>query len=186
MEKTTREYTWYNASRDAGKLLIVGVLICMSFIFGVVYKKSEVQPQIDSLQIKLNNANGNIYNRTVLNWENIDYWLEYFKVQYPDIIKAQIVQECGWNLDSKKAIQNNNILGLTKATQRLTTATYIEDGHAGYPNFISCIKDFSIYQQKYYNGNDYYEFIQKSNYSQDSTYIKKIKIIVKKMMNNKK
>lgn len=59
--ETKKTYTWYNASRDASKLLTVGTLILLSFIFGAAYKNSEVKEELDSLQTKLKNANGTFY-----------------------------------------------------------------------------------------------------------------------------
>jgi flagellum-specific peptidoglycan hydrolase FlgJ len=122
-----------------------------------------------------------IYNRTILNWNNVRYWIKVFKIQHREIVCAQIIQECGWNLDSKRAIQNGNILGLKKAYNRLTTADYIRDGHSGYSSFIRCLKDYQLFQEANYKAGSYYEFLEKIHYAEDSTYTQKLRSIVRKI-----
>jgi uncharacterized FlgJ-related protein len=118
----------------------------------------------------------NYYSKTILNWENIDYWLDYFKVQQKEIVKAQIMLESN-NLSSKIALQNNNLFGMKFPSVRETSASHKENSHAAYPNYIESIKDYSIYQYSYYRGGDYYKFLLKAKYATDSTYINKLKKI---------
>lgn len=115
------------------------------------------------------------YPKTVLNWENIDYWMDYFNVEYKDIVKAQIRLETG-NLTSDNCVKNNNLFGMMYNDR---TATYKANGYAGYSSYIESIKCYSMWQHKYYNGTDnYYDFLRKIGYATDSLYIQKLKTIV--------
>lgn len=116
------------------------------------------------------------YSKTILNWENIGYWLEYFDVKEIDIVMAQIKLETG-NLTSSNCIRNNNLFGFTFAKCD-STATYKDGIYSGYPNFIESIKRYSQYQHRYYNGTEnYYSFLRRVGYAEDSTYIQKLKSI---------
>jgi hypothetical protein len=155
--------------------LTLGVVVILMITFVLLGQQAEKVKE----PVKEDTSAQYIYNRTILNWENIAFWMKYLKIEHPDIVTAQIVQECGWNLDSKKAIQNGNILGLKKAYNRLTTADYIKDGHCGYSSFIRCLKDYQLFQEANYKDGDYYSFLK--GYAEDSLYIKKLKQIVYKL-----
>ena len=171
--KNKKEYTWYNVSKDATKLLVIGILIFMAFIFGKAYSKYELQNKIDNAIIKCDMLTDSIYDKTILSWENIDFWICYFKLRHPDIIKAQIIQECGYDLTSKICIENNNLFGMKLPYKRVTTALYQNRGHAGFSTYIECIKDMKMFQDAYYDTmKTYYSFLQR--YAQDSNYVKKV------------
>lgn len=175
--KIDKEYTWLNFARNITNIICVIIVISISYMVGVKYTEHSMQPQIDTLTSKLNDATWNIYSKTKLNSKNIDYWLLYFSVQHKDIVKAQILLETH-NLQSDMCNNENNLFGMKFAKQRLTTATHSNNKYACYSSYISSIEDYSIWQQTYYNGTmDYYKFLIKSGYATDSSYIVKLKKI---------
>ena len=150
-------------------------------------EEHEFNAEKDSLKIFLiDSISNDALSKMTLNWSNIDFWISHFKIKHPEILKAQIVQECGWKLNSKKAIQNGNICGMTPSSnKRQHTYTYIESGHCGYPNFVESIRDYMFWQEQNYHGQDYYEMLRKIGYAADTTYIDRIKSIVCTLRKNK-
>lgn len=164
--------TYKKEFRPQGVVEYVAKILFFIFVITVSYwvghSKSEIKfVLVDSCDY---------YSKTILNWENVDYWLEYFNVLHPEIVRAQIMLETG-NLTSKNCVENMNLFGMGFPVNRETTATYKRNGYAGYPNFIESIKCYAIWQQHNYNGGDYFNFLQNIGYAEDSTYIHKLKQI---------
>lgn len=116
------------------------------------------------------------YSRTTLTWKNIDYWLWYFEVDCMEVVKAQIILESD-SLRSRLATEQNNLFGMGLAHSRPTSAHYERNGYAGYTSYIESIKDIKYFQMSYFHGGDYFEFIRKCGYAEDSLYIPKLKRI---------
>ena len=68
-----------------------------------------------------------------LTWSNVDFWLDYYKIENSDVVKAQIWLETG-NLSSKFCKENNNLFGMKLPKRRQTTAIGKLDGMAYYPS----------------------------------------------------
>lgn len=115
-----------------------------------------------------------IYQRTLLTWDNVEFWLNYFQVKEIQIVKKQIKLETN-NLTSGLCIDNNNLFAFKMAEHRETTAIGSNRGYAFYPSFIASIKDYAQFQKKYYKGGDYYEFLIRSNYASDTLYVSKLR-----------
>ena len=107
---------------------------------------------------------------------SIYFLLTSYNIKHPDIVLCQVVQECGWEVDSKNVRERNNILGYCSNM----TFTSIE----------ACIFQVSIWQRKYYFGGDYYEFLECvykgsdgdcKRYAADLNYISKLKQIHRKL-----
>lgn len=176
--------------KNSQKFLFYVILIMSIMSFGAFirtnFEEENNKKLLDSLiQHKLDSATEEAYLRTSLNWNNIDFWIKHFKIKYPEILRAQIVQECGWKLNSKKAIQNGNICGMTPSSnKREHTYTYVENGHCGYPNFIESIRDYMFWQRQNYKSGDYYKFLNNIRYAEDTLYVQKIKYIIAKQSKN--
>ena len=149
-------------------------LIAVSYIIGTYNRDVKEVPIITEKETKIYIG----YERLDLNWENIDFWLKYFEVKFPEIVKAQIQLESGKEFESKIAIENRNLIGMKMPAVRTTTARFVNRGHAGYPTWIHCIEDYKLWQDFTYKGGDYYDHIRKSGYAGDSTYTDKLKQIV--------
>lgn len=174
-----KEITWLHARKFITKFLVAIFFACAFMGIGSSYKEYKMQPKIDSLQKDVNTLSWNILSKTKLTWQNINFWIDYFEVQQKEIVVAQIILETD-SLRSCIALENNNLFGFKVAKQRETTCTYSNRGHAGYSNYILSIQDYSIWQETYYDGKmDYYQFLIKSGYAQDSLYTHHLRSIVK-------
>ena len=110
-----------------------------------------------------------------LSWASIDYWLREYQVKEIDKVKAQIRHETG-NLTSRLCLQRNNLFGMHYPYKRQTTAIGKEKNRAAiYRSFRDSIKDYALWQEAYYQGGDYFYFLERHGYAEDRYYIKKIK-----------
>ena len=97
--------------------------------------------------------------------------LVYYEVAYPEIIYAQAVLETG-HFKSDLCLNNNNLFGLYNSKRD----KYYKFDH--WTESVIAYKDFIQY--KYKPSEDYYKFLQRIGYAEDSNYISKLKGIVNK------
>jgi poly(A) polymerase Pap1 len=118
-------------------------------------KKVVKQPQKEMVaQIKITPFN--VYNKIV----------EY-EFDHPKIVFSQVMVETG-NL---KRIKNNNLFGFRYKT-------YLK-----FETWEDCVKYAKKWQDKKYIKGDYYSFLKKIGYAEDSLYISKIKRMEKIIFN---
>ena len=154
-------------------------VIFASYKVGVIAESKRLQPEIDTLRAQYESAVWKLESKTKLSYESIDFWMTYYGITNKSIVLAQIKLETN-NLQSDLCKYQNNLFGLKMPHQRETTAIAERNGDATYSSFISCLEDYSVFQQTYYNpGDDYYEFLKKVGYAEDSAYISKLRNIVK-------
>src|SRR4051812_17475085 len=79
-------------------------------------------------------------------------------ISHPKIVLKQAIHESG-NFKSKRAIQQNNYLGLMRKN-RLRK----------FPSVDSCITYYKVHVQSRYKGGDYYAFLHRIGYAKASTY----------------
>jgi len=96
------------------------------------------------------------------------------EVKHPDIVLAQIRLESG-NMTSKLYKANRNFAGMKLAKTRKTTAKGERYGHAYYLHWKDCVKDLKIWQDCYYKGGCYYDFLETIGYAESEEYINKLK-----------
>jgi hypothetical protein len=111
-----------------------------------------------------------------LSWKNIEKCLIEFKIRQPKIVICQIKHETG-NLTSRFCKEQNNLFGMRLARSRETTAIGEGNHMARYRSWQESLRDYKIYQDMYYSGGDYYEFLSKHGYATDPWYIWKLKRI---------
>ena len=97
--------------------------------------------------------------------------LEYYGVLHPEIVYAQAVLETG-HFRSKVCKEYNNLFGLYNSS----TKDYYKFNHwtesvIAYINYI---------QYRYTPPNNYYKFLERIGYAEDSLYVSKLKNIVKR------
>ena len=80
-------------------------------------------------------------------------------IKYPEILLNQIRLETG-NLTK---IYGNNLFG------------FKSEEYLSYDTWVDCIKYAKVWQDKKYKGGNYYAFLVRINYAQDSLYIQKLK-----------
>lgn len=98
-------------------------------------------------------------------WEAIDY----YGLQYPEIVYAQAVLETG-HFKSDLCINSNNLFGLYDSINK----EYFRFNH--WSESVLAYRD--MVQYKYKPPNDYYQFLKDLPYAEDKEYINKIKNIV--------
>ena len=119
---------------------------------------------------------------STLNEENIYVALLMKNIRFPKVVLSQIMIESGY-LTSNLCKKNHNLLGMTVASQRETTALN-EAGYAKYSNWFDCIEDYKLYQDYIFSKNDiktekqYISFLNRSyakspDYKQKLTYLSK-------------
>ena len=95
-------------------------------------------------------------------------------IKYPTIVWRQVMLETGWG-KSQLATQGKNLFGM-KHTERGWSLGWLW-GHAHYASFDDGISDYKEWQDRYYRGGDYYEFLRRIGYAGDEFYIDKLKQI---------
>ena len=88
-------------------------------------------------------------------------------IKHPEIVFAQARLETG-NFKSLLFTKNNNLFGFRG-----------KNGYIEYNHWTESVKAYKRFQDKYYKGGDYYSFLERIGYAEDSNYIKKVKSCVK-------
>lgn len=96
--------------------------------------------------------------------------LNYYEVEYPEIVYAQAVLETG-HFTSDLCVTHNNLFGLYNSRRR----RYFRFNH--WTESVEAYK--SMIQYRYTPPGDYYKFLQRINYAEDPHYIKKLRKLVK-------
>jgi uncharacterized FlgJ-related protein len=108
--------------------------------------------------------------------------IKELNIKFPHIVLAQAKLETG-NFTSKVFREGNNLFGMREAKQRITTALGTENNHAFYDTWIESVLDYSFYQCKYLSNittdEQYFQYLEQS-YAEDTTYVSKLKHLVKK------
>lgn len=89
-------------------------------------------------------------------------------IPHANIVLAQSILETG-NYTSKLSKTHNNIFGLKKGKE-----------YRKYSDYVECILDYKRLISSKYKGGDYYVFLNKLGYAEDSTYTQKLKNIIQK------
>lgn len=103
--------------------------------------------------------------------------LVYYEVDHPEIVYAQAVLETGY-FTSPLCVKHNNLFGLYNSSK---------EDYYRFNHWAESVEAYiKFVQYKYKPPNDYYEFLDRIGYAEDSTYIEKLKIIVNKIQNDKR
>ena len=102
--------------------------------------------------------------------------LNKYQIKYPEIVKRQICLETG-HLTSFVCKHYHNLCGMKYANRRKTTAIGVEKSYAVYSNYEKSVQDYKIWQDLYYHGEDYFTFLNRIGYSENSKYIETLKKI---------
>ena len=98
----------------------------------------------------------------------------YYGLQHAHVVVAQSILETG-HYKSQQCLQHNNLFGLYDSKNKR------------YYRFDHWTHSVLAYKQKVqyrYKGGDYYEFLRKIGYAEDSLYVEKVKLIQKRLEND--
>lgn len=109
---------------------------------------------------------------------NINNMLEVCNIigiKYPEIVVTQAILESNY-FKSNLFINNNNPLGLYNSSRH----QYYYFNHWTHALFA-----YQLWiESRYRDGEDYYDFLDRIRYAEDSTYTDKLKILIKNINNN--
>ncbi len=78
-------------------------------------------------------------------------------IKHPEIVFRQAIIESG-HFTSGVFVENNNLFGMTHPRTRPTYSMKKNRGFAYYKDWTHSVKDYKVWQDKYYKGGDYYLF----------------------------
>lgn len=105
-----------------------------------------------------------------LNIDNLYEELLNQEVDYPEIVLSQALLETG-HFESFSCRERNNLFGLRKR----------DGSYMVFPHWTYSVAAYKKYIQKYKEiPEDYYKYLEKLGYAEDSTYIEKVKQTHKK------
>jgi hypothetical protein len=98
-------------------------------------------------------------------------------IKSPEIVYKQAQLETG-NFTSELFIKANNLFGMKLPHVRDTYADGEYNYHAYYKTWISCVKDYKLFQEYYasqsYDLTDYLSFLKDMGYATDKKYLSKL------------
>ena len=183
MEDQKKQNKKFNMDFAAG---IFVTMVFLASVFGIVIEgertyQDEIQEmkednaRMDSINFELEQKIDSLERLHVLNWDNVDYWLDHFGIQHQDIVRQQIVLETG-NFTSYLCKEQNNLFGMRHPRIRETTSLGSNYGHANYASYIDSIKDYALWQQyQYKSEKDYYKFLTQVGYAEATNYTAMLK-----------
>lgn len=95
---------------------------------------------------------------TPLTIENVIAELKRANVQHIDIVVRQIIWETGW-FKSKRCTKYHNLFGFQKNEKGMK-----------FDKWEDSVKYYKLWQEKKYKGGDYYSFLKRVGYAQDTSY----------------
>lgn len=98
--------------------------------------------------------------------ENVFAHLERLGVKHPEIVLKQSILETGWYKCDYCSLKHNNIFGFRYKKKYLQFDTWVEG-----------VEYYKKWQDKRYQGGDYYGFLKDIGYATSRTYISKLKQI---------
>lgn len=145
-------------------VLLTVIIIQLFFVISLLNNCVFVEKQLvveDSISIP------------TLNQENLLNEIIKQEISNPDFVLAQSLQECGDNLNSKNVKQHNNIFGFRLKKLVTKNNPY---GYIHYESWLECVKYYKTWQSnRLYNGEDYFSFLKRIKYAEDTNYTVAIK-----------
>ncbi len=142
------------------KLIFIGILLLGFNVAGCTNSDtSHVKHSLnDTITIKQDSP-------FVLNQKLVYKMIVDAEIQYPEIVLRQAVLETG-HFKSNACINKYNLFGFQG-----------KNGLYTYSDYQESVNRYKSWQSVWYMGGDYYEFLDQSGYSEDSTYVETLKRI---------
>ena len=108
--------------------------------------------------------------------------LQRINIKYPHIVMSQIILETG-HYKSQIFIKNNNLFGMKRSFNRISTSDSTQYGYAYYNDWHDSVYDYAFYQASYLNKikteQEYFYYLS-CNYAESKEYVKLLKQIIKR------
>lgn len=147
------------------KLIVLSIVLIISFLGKSQTRNNDSIGYRDSLIILELES---ITHNDTLTLKNL--YLEILKdsIKFPEIVLKQAIHETGW-LKSNYCINRHNLFGFRSAK-----------GYIYYDSWQASVLAYKKWQDKHYNGGDYYQFLINIHYAGNgieyTNCLKKIKI----------
>jgi len=93
--------------------------------------------------------------------------LEAYGVKHADIAVRQSVVETGWYKCTNCSLDNNNLFGFISS----------KGGYMKFKTWQESVKEYAVWQRRFYKGGDYHVFLKRIGYAEDPNYIYKLKTV---------
>jgi len=167
--------TFQDVEKPSYLKVTMGIVLAIIILFIVGHQK-----YTSKVSVKINDTLSN--HEQKFSEEAVISLLRECNVKYPYIVLAQAKLESD-NFKSKMFKENNNMFGMRKAKQRVTSSESEKKGYAYYRNWIDGVYDYCMWQQNMtYNVSNESEYFAKleEKYAEDVNYVSKIKEIIKR------
>lgn len=149
----------------------IGILIGALFIVLVLVIGDAIDPRVENSDIPVKLEQPEFFLSDTVNIELLKDACEYYELEYIDIVITQAVLETGY-FKSRVCKKYNNLFGLYNGYNR----DYYKFRH--WSESVQAYKE--LIQHRYKNG-DYYSWLEKIGYADDTHYVDKLKILNKKL-----
>lgn len=145
-------------------LLFMGAVCLVGLLFMTTPKE---KPQPENVEVQLEQPEFFLEDRPTT--ELILQACEYYNIHHSDIVVAQAILETG-HFRSENCRVNNNLFGLFNSKKK----EYFKFDH-----WTSCVKAYrDMIQYKYKENENYFMFLNRIGYAEDSLYNQKVQRII--------
>ena len=148
-------------------VFIIGSIIIGIFLMQVNYNNTKI-PVEEDIPIKLEQPE--FFLEDIPTKELVRDACEYYGIKHIDIVVAQSILETGM-YRSEQCLKHNNLFGLYNSRKQV----YFRFNH--WTESVKAYRDLIQYR---YTDGDYYKWLNKIGYAEDSLYIIKVKDIVRR------
>lgn len=146
-------------------IALIGLNFSINYITSV---KEELEPEEEIIEAS--------WGTKQLNIDNLYEELLNQELDYPEIVLSQALLETG-HFESFSCRERNNLFGLRKR----------DGSYMVFPHWTYSVAAYKKYIQKYKEvPEDYYKYLERLGYAEDSAYIEKVKQTHKKYIKNEK
>jgi hypothetical protein len=170
-----KEKLVYESVHPKTYLKYAGVLI-VAFGLGWVTSTNKIVNRI----ISKHQVDTLVFHTTPFSEDALVTLLKECNMKYPHIVLAQARLESN-NFKSAAFKRNNNMFGMKRAYQRITTAQNKKDTYAVYRDWVDCVYDYAMYQSSVMcNVSNEGEYFAKlgERYAEDPLYVLKLKKMI--------
>lgn len=146
------------------RVIIVALLVFIVYL--LFFKKED---KINYLPVKLQQPE--FFLDSIPNNKSVYEACEYYNINNPEIVVAQAILETG-HYRSEGCKKDNNLFGLYNSYKR----EYFKFSH--WTESVKAYKNMIQYKQK--EGEEYFSFLKRISYAEDSLYNNKLKNIIKR------